>query len=126
MIYGIGNDIVKIDRFKKILDSSYSKRFLKRVYSQSEADYAFSRKRPYEHLAGFFAVKESFLKAIGTGKRKDLKFSEIEVVHDDAGSPHVKLEGNSGVLFQKIKGKKMHASISHFEDYAIATVIIEK
>ena len=125
MIVGIGIDMVKIDRIKRILDSKRGDRFRKRVFCPSEAEYASRKRRPYEHFAGFFAVKEAFMKACGEGWRKGLKFSEIQVLHDDSGAPRLRLAGKSKEYSEKLNANKVHISISHDTDYAVGIVIIE-
>ena len=57
MIIGIGNDIVDISR----IDLKLSERILTEEEKTNKA------KVTHEYLAGRFALKESFFKALGTG-----------------------------------------------------------
>ena len=68
VIYGIGIDLIEIDRIKTMLERQ--KRFPEKVLSQDELDkfHSFSHpQRQAEFLAGRFACKEAFSKALGTG-----------------------------------------------------------
>jgi holo-[acyl-carrier protein] synthase len=125
MIEGIGIDMIRIARLEKIFSSSRKVRFCEKIFSPQELEYAFRKKNPHEHLAGFFAVKESFMKALGKGWRKGLKFSEIKIFHNDEGAPYLALEGAAQELLKNLKFSKVHISISHDKEYAIGTTIIE-
>jgi holo-[acyl-carrier-protein] synthase len=127
MIEGLGIDIVQIDKIKKILDSTRGSRFLKRIFCEEEIEYAINKKRPHDHFAGFFAVKESFLKALGSGLRKSIKLKEIEISHDAIGVPVLKTTSIiSDNLKEILEKKKIHISLSHHEGYAVGVVIITR
>lgn len=125
MIIGIGTDIVKVVRIKRILNSNQSDRFCKKIFSSLEIEYAFKRNYPHEHLAGFFTIKESFVKALSLIGRKAFRLKEIQVLHADTGAPYLKLEGAAKKYFEKLNAIKAHISISHDSDYASGIVIID-
>ena len=84
MIIGIGTDLCDANR---ILRSAMSEHFTSRVFSAVEMSYAEQFKvNKQDHLAAFFAAKEAFCKALGTGFRK-LSPLDISVDHDDLGAP---------------------------------------
>ncbi len=117
MIKGIGIDIVEIDRIKTLLEKG--DRFARKILSGEELILFHNFKhqaRRIEFLAGRFAAKEAFSKALGTGIGK-IGFKDIEVLKSDTGAPFVRCE--------KIKEEKIFISISHAEHYAIAQVILE-
>ena len=114
-----GIDIVSIERIKK---ACCRPGILERIFTKNELERAFSGRDPFKRLAGRFAAKEAFLKAIGTGLSKGIRWKDVEVVKDPAGRPLVK----AGFAAEKILGKRIaHASIAYEKDYAIATVKIE-
>jgi len=125
MIKGTGIDIIKIERIKKILSSTRRERFCKKIFGPDELAYATGKKYEHEHLAGFFAIKESFMKALGEGWRRELRFSDILVNHDKKGKPYLELKGKALELLKKTESSKIHISISHEKEYAIGLVIIE-
>ncbi|HEY8743973.1 MAG TPA: holo-ACP synthase, partial [Chloroflexota bacterium] len=62
----IGVDIVAMTRIQQAVDR-FGERFLKRIYTADELEYALSDAHKWEHLAARFAAKEAASKALGTG-----------------------------------------------------------
>ncbi len=123
MIFGIGTDIIQVDRVKKSIETIPG--FTKKIFTQLESDYCQSKKNKYEHYAARFAAKEAFFKAIGTGWRGGLAFSEIEVHNDELGKPSIKLRGKSKQFAEEKKFLNIQLSITHIKELAQAFVIIE-
>jgi holo-[acyl-carrier protein] synthase len=125
MIAGIGVDIVDIARIQALLDR-YGERFLRRVYTEAETDYAMSGVNKAERLAGRFAVKEAMMKALGTGKSQGILWRDVETLRGRSGKPEVHLRGQA-VKWAKLRGGgAVHASITHDGGKAMAFVILEK
>ncbi|MDY6915282.1 MAG: holo-ACP synthase [Candidatus Cloacimonadota bacterium] len=124
MIYGVGIDNIEVHRIKKQIDSS--DKFKKKIFTEREIEYCESHANFAQCFAARFAAKEAFMKAIGTGWSKGIKFSEIEVVNSDNGKPTLNIKGKSLNLMHHNKIKFSHLSISHLKDYATAVVILEK
>ncbi len=124
MIFGVGIDLVNIERFAK---SAEKDTFVNKVFTEKEIKYAFSGKTPKrksEILAGNFAVKEAFSKALGTGIR-DFKLVEIEVDRDELGKPVVNTSGSLSEIICKKNIKNIHVSISHDANFATAICVLE-
>lgn len=122
MIIGIGTDIVAIKRIQGSIEN-YGERFLKKIFTETEQAYCNAReKTAVLHYAGRFAVKEAFSKAIGTGIRQGFVWNTVGVVNEPSGKPEISL---TGVLQERWGQYKIHVSISHTEEYAMAMVIIE-
>lgn len=120
MIVGIGTDIIEISRVKKAVSKSS---FLNKVYTDNEQK-LFNGKN-YNTLAGNFAVKEAVSKALGTGF-SSISPKDIEVLRDLKGKPYVLLYNNANKISKTLNIKKIHVSISHSIEYAIAYVIAEE
>ncbi len=116
MIEGIGIDIVELNRIKNLIGRQ--RKIIDRVLTIGEKDdfETLSEKRQVEFLAGRFAAKEAFSKAVGSGIGQNLSFLDIEIRKDAKGKPFIIKPFSEGV----------HLSISHSEQYAIAQVVIEK
>jgi phosphopantetheine--protein transferase-like protein len=123
MIYGIGIDIVKIERMKKVAEK-WGEKFLERVFSEGEIAYCSKKKNPYLSLAVRFAAKEAFIKAISSEVAVTL--TEIEVMNDDGGKPSIKLSGRLQDFFETNHIKTAHLSLSHEHEYGVACVILEQ
>jgi holo-[acyl-carrier protein] synthase len=125
MIAGIGVDIVDIARIQTLLDR-YGERFLLRVYTEAEAAYAMSGANAAERLAGRFAVKESVMKALGTGKSQGILWRDVETLRGRFGKPEVHLHGHAEKWAKMRGGGAVHVSITHDGGKALAFVILEK
>jgi holo-[acyl-carrier protein] synthase len=123
MIYGIGIDIVKIERMEKVV-KKWGEKFLTRVFTEGEISYCYKKKIPYLSLSVRFAAKEAFIKAIGSGI--PLSFSDIEVLNSDRGKPFLKVSGKLEDFFEKNQIKKVHLSLSHEHEYGVAVVVLEQ
>ena len=120
MIRGIGTDIVEIDRISNAIKKEF---FLKKAFNDSEIDMAVGRKKA-SFLAGNFATKEAFVKALGTGFR-GVELKDLAVLRDELGKPFIKICNNLNRHLQGIDENKIHVSISNTDSLAIAMVVIE-
>jgi len=111
MILGTGVDIEEIKRFK---DSWKDKNFLGLIFTDREIEYCNNKKEPYVSFAGKFCVKEAVIKALD----KNINIKEIEVINSENGKPEVYISGK--------KNNKIHCSVSHSKEYAMAFVVLEK
>lgn len=119
MIRGIGTDIIEIERIAKTIENTG---FCSRYFSEKEQEYFLKKRNHPQTIAGNFAAKEAFSKALGTGFR-DMSLKDISVLRDPLGKPYIELTGNLSVM---VENAKIHVSISHSEKYAVAHVIIEE
>ena len=125
MIYGIGVDLVNIERIEMVIDR-WGKRFTDRVFTPQEIAFCNKRVFPPQSYALRFAAKEAFSKAIGLGMKKGLRWKDIEVFHSSAGRPCLKLHGRASELCREEEIICSHLSLSDEEDYGIAMVVLEK
>jgi len=123
-IFGIGTDIISIDRINKSLKN---KNFLKRVFNEKEILKCKKTNKSINCFAKRFAAKEAFSKALGTGIAKGINFNEIIVLNKKSGKPYIDLVGQTKkTLNKRFKGKKskVSLSLSDEEKYAVAFVTI--
>jgi holo-[acyl-carrier protein] synthase len=124
MIIGIGIDLVEIHRINKLIKSPG----LSRVFTPDEIKYCKSKKNCAESFAARFAAKEAFLKAIGTGwgTSKSPSFSQIEVIRNKkAPFLSLRLTGKAKETASKMKVNKIHLSVAHSGENAVAVVLLE-
>ena len=124
MIVGIGLDLVECGRF---LDWSAFKK--QRIFTKKELEYADNDNANSEkHLANFWAAREAFLKALGTGFGDDISFSDVSVVHNDLGRPELLISGGAKGALKEVAGAdaRVFLSITDQADYCAAMVVIEK
>ena len=104
----VGIDITEIARMRDIIDK-YGDRFLNKVFTDDEILYVRKARRISESLAGRFAAKEAFIKALGV----KVPWKHINVLQSH-GKPYIEFRGEcyDGV------------SISHERAYAVSIVVI--
>ena len=122
MIYGVGVDIIEVERIKEAV-SCFGERFLSRVFTSKEVAYCQGKANKYQSLAARFCAKEAVIKAFRLSGW--LSLNEIEVVNSKDNSPEIRLKGKSKEKFEKLFLGSIHLSLSHTKDYALAQVVIE-
>ncbi|HZY84213.1 MAG TPA: holo-ACP synthase [Gemmataceae bacterium] len=118
-IVGIGTDIVECLRVGRMIEE-HGELFLARVFTDREVRYCQSRKRATEHFAARWAAKEAILKALGTGMRRGLAWTDIEVRTELTGRPVVLLCGAAKDIAQGQRVNDVLLSLSHCRAYATA------
>ena len=124
MIYGIGIDLVEIDRMERAITRS-GPRLVERLYTPGERAYCSAKRLPYPCFAARFACKEAFLKALGTGLRKQMRWRDIEVRRDLLGKPFLHLHGYLRERCADAGVRHIHLSLSHSASHAVAQVVLE-
>ena len=115
MIAGLGTDIIEIERIQRVeeKDNRLSRRILSSEEMERYRQFSDAGRR-MEYLAGRFAVKEAYSKALGTGIGSAVVFRDIVCLNDAGGKPYI------------LNDHHAHVSISHSRAYVVATVIIER
>lgn len=116
MIAGIGIDLLELNHMASVCEKK--PQIYERILTPQEIDIyeARSDKRKNEFLAGRFAAKEAFSKAMGTGIGKTVTFQNVSVLNDEKGCPYIAESPFDGKTF---------ISISHSKEMAVAQVVLE-
>jgi|SRR5947209_1492184 len=125
MIVGTGVDICEVPRIKAAVER-FGERFLSRVFTAEEARYCLSKPNAAERLAARFAAKEAGMKAIGTGLRHGITWQDVEVVRLPGQRPNLKFSGKAKEFADRLGCRRVHLSLSHTAEQAIAYVILER
>ena len=124
MIYGVGTDIVNIDRIQKIILIN-REGFIKRVLTDHEQALFANKADSAAFCAKRFAAKEAFSKALGIGIGRVVSFQDLTIRNNDNGKPHF-IPSEKLRLYLLEKGvKQAHLSISDESQYAVAFVVLE-
>ena len=124
MIYGVGTDIVSINRIQDIILKN-REGFIKRVLTEHEQALFANKADSAAFCAKRFAAKEAFSKALGTGIGRVVSFQDLTVRNNDNGKPHF-IPSEKLRLYLLEKGiKQAHLSISDESQYAVAFVVLE-
>ena len=124
-VFGIGIDIVQIDRMSQLIEK-HAESFAKKVLHENELVIFNNSKQKERYLAKRFAAKEAFAKALGTGIIEGVTLPKIEVVNDALGRPEIQLHGTAKEAAESKGISRSFLSISDEKSYAIAQVLLEK
>ena len=121
-ILGIGTEIVECLRIGRMIER-HGEQFLARVFTEREVRHCQARKRAVEHFAGRWAAKEAILKCLGSGWRKGLCWTDMEIRNEPGGKPLVMLCGAAKESAQQLRISDILLTISHCRAYATAYAI---
>lgn len=121
MIVGTGVDIIEIDRIRKSIEK-FGDRFLHKIYTKTEIEYCSSKADKYRRFAARFAIKEAVYKAV-MKYDPTIAWRDISVQNDSDGAPT--LEELSKITAIREMGIRIHISLSHCNNHAVATAIAE-
>ncbi len=124
MIQGCGVDLVEVKRFKTALKSGQA--FMRRIFTKEELAYCKKKRMSPQHLAARFAAKEAVAKAFGNRQNLAMQWKDVWVENSKDGQPHVKLAGDAKKLNNRYKVKRIHLSLTHTDQFAIAMAVLEK
>lgn len=124
MILGTGIDIIEVRRIS-VACEKFGPRFAERILRPAEIAYCQSQREPAPYIAARFAAKEAIAKAFGTGIGSQLGWQDMEICRGEAGAPYVVLHGAGQQLFAARQARQLWISLSHSEQFAAATAILE-
>lgn len=117
-----GVDLVECGRVADIW-RRHGDRFLQRILTPGEIEYARRQRHPEQHVAARFAAKEAILKVLGTGWRTKISWKDMEIRNDTLGKPGVVLGGHCAEIAAGLGIARVLISISHTAEFAMASAI---
>ena len=128
MIYGIGTDLIEIERIEQALRRN-GRRFAERILGKQELERYESRSQRYAarglaFLATRFAAKEAVSKALGLGMRNPMSWRAVEILNAPSGRPIAVVHG-ALQTFVAERRLKLHVSVSDERAYAVAYAVAE-
>ena len=125
MIYGIGIDLVMVQRIEDARQR-FGERFQEKVFSAGEINYCLQKRNPSPNFAARFAAKEAFVKALGVGMRRGVHWKDVEVQRGPLGKPVLKLSGRALEICRRERIEGIFLSLTHDYEYSSAMVVLEK
>ncbi|HKO67978.1 MAG TPA: holo-ACP synthase [Burkholderiaceae bacterium] len=131
MIFGVGIDIIEIDRIAASY-ARFGQRFARRILGareleRFEARRARSEKRGLAFLSTRFAAKEAVAKALGLGMRSPMRWHAVEILNDASGRPLASVHTADLRRFVERHHLRLHVSLTDAQAtvaaYAIAEVV---
>ena len=125
MIIGIGTDLCDIRRIEKTL-ARFGRRFVERLYVESEQAKAEQRRSPAASYAQSFAAKEACAKALGTGFRKGVFWRDMVVANRPGGQPYMVLSGGAKRRLETLTppGMEARVDVSQTDEYPMAHAMV--
>lgn len=121
MIVGMGIDVCSIERMRRALER-HGDRFFSRICTEAERTDLTGRDVATA-LAGRFAVKEAFAKALDGAR--GVGWHEVQVRRAPSGRPTLELSGNAVTKMAEFGAERWHVSITHDAGVAVAVVVLE-
>jgi holo-[acyl-carrier protein] synthase len=125
MIFGVGIDLVKIQRMANAL-KRWGERFQQKAFTPGEIQYCLRKRDPSPSFAARFAAKEAFVKALGIGLRRGVHLKDVEVQRGPLGKPVLKLHGRAKEFCDQDGITGIFLSLTHDQDFSSAVVVLEK
>ena len=118
----VGVDLVDVPAF----EARFAGRddALAEIFTGGELAYCRRQPRPWGHLAARFAAKEAVLKALSSGLAGAMRWQDIEVTRDPAGTPRLVI---TGATDEALRGQRLRpgaVSLSHTASHAVAVVLL--
>lgn len=118
----MGVDLVDVPAFEARFAGHED--LLGEVFTELELAYCRQLPRPWPHLAARFAAKEALLKALMSGLSGAMRWRDIEVARDPAGTPRLAVGGATREALDRAGLTAGSVSLSHTENLAIAVVLL--
>lgn len=123
MIVGIGTDIIEVEKIKNQFVKDPG--FKNSLFTENEIAYCESKKSWDQNFAGRYAAKEALFKALGTGWRNGMSYTDIEIINDKLGKPEITVSNKTKVYCTEQGITTFFVSISHTREFATAFVVVE-
>ncbi|MGH8518596.1 MAG: holo-ACP synthase [Panacagrimonas sp.] len=124
MIYGIGADLIRIERIATVL-ARHPNRFAERLLHPAELLQYMQSRRATNFLAKSWAVKEAFGKALGTGVRGYAN-PDVGVVRNEIGRPQLVYSESMQTRLDGLGIVAGHVSLSDEDGMVLAYVVLER
>jgi holo-[acyl-carrier protein] synthase len=124
MIYGIGLDVLRVKRIELVY-KRHGQRFVDRLLHPLERKEFEQAARPVQYLAKSFAVKEAFVKALGTGFF-GVSHEDVGVVRKALGKPEFVFSRRLKARLKRLKIRAAHISLSDEGGTVGAVAVLER
>jgi len=123
MIFGIGTDVVQLDRVAKIYER-YGELFVARLLMPEEEQAFRGHKRPVRFLAMRFAAKEAIVKAMGTGFAHGVWIRDSGIATNAWGRPEVIWSPRGRQLCEQLGIGEGHVTLTDEAGLVIAVAVL--
>jgi holo-[acyl-carrier protein] synthase len=123
MIFGIGTDIVQLERVQQV-HAKFGEKFVERLLLPAELE-AFRRySRPVRFLAMRFAAKEAIVKAMGTGFSHGMWIRDTGIVSNAWGKPEIIWSERGRTMCEKLGIGEGHITLTDEAGLIVAVSVL--
>ena len=123
-IYGIGLDVLRVKRIEAVYQR-HGERFVERLLHPLERKEFEQATRPAQYLAKSFAIKEAFVKAMGTGFF-GISHDDVGAVRKASGKPEFVFSKRLKARLKRLKIRSAHVSLSDEGGIVGAVAVLER
>ncbi len=123
MIFGIGTDILQVERIQKVYDR-HGERFATHLLMPEEHALFQTKSRGVRFLAMRFAAKEAIVKAMGTGFAQGMWLRDAGVVPNTWGRPEVIWSERGREMCDKLGIGDCHITLSDEAGLVVAVAVL--
>jgi len=123
VIFGIGTDVVKIERVAAVYER-YGRKFVERLLMPAELAAFEAYRRPVRFLAMRFAAKEAIVKALGTGFAHGVWIRDVGVVQNAWGRPEVVFSHRGRQVADSLGAGDGHVSLTDEDGLVVAVAVL--
>ena len=123
MIFGIGTDVVRIERIAAVYQR-FGAHFVERLLLPEERAVFDAERRPARFLAMRFAAKEAIAKALGTGFGHGIWIRDLGFVANAWGRPEVRFSPRGREVADRLGAGEGHVSLTDEAGLVIAVAVL--
>ncbi|MEX1993328.1 MAG: holo-ACP synthase [Steroidobacteraceae bacterium] len=123
MIFGIGTDVVRIERIAAVYQR-FGAHFVERLLLSEERAVFDPERRPARFLAMRFAAKEAIAKALGTGFGHGIWIRDLGFVANAWGRPEVRFSPRGREVADRLGAGEGHVSLTDDAGLVIAVAVL--
>jgi holo-[acyl-carrier protein] synthase len=125
MIFGIGTDVVQVERIEKTV-ARFGDRFVMRLLMDEEYAQYQRTKQKVRFVAMRFAGKEAVVKAMGTGFAHGMWIRDVGIVQNSWGKPEVVYSPRGQEMREKLGIGDGHVSLTDEAGLVVAVAVLLK
>lgn len=123
MIFGIGTDLVRIERIAATWER-FGEHFVDRLLLPEERAIFDPNRRPVRFLAMRFAAKEAIAKALGTGFRQGVWIRDFGFMANARGRPEVCFSPRGRAVADQLGAGEGHVSLTDEAGLVMAVAVL--
>ena len=125
MVFGVGTDIIQVQRVEETW-KRFGQHFSSRLLLEEEQTLFETTKRPVRFLAMRFAIKESVVKAMGTGFANGVWIRDVGMIPNKLGQPQVIYSERGKAMCRRLGIGDGHVSVSDEAGLVVAMAVLMK